>query len=266
MTGLPSFKKPPVNEVALAVQFEPEPRLTSLDLVPLRSVFSDGDPRYPDAQEMQPLGRIEPHGAPVLQFTTGIETPRYWFVSNDKVHLVQVQRDRLAVNWRRQSTDPYPRYSSIKPRLVDAWNRFTGHLAGSGHPTPKPDVAEVTYVNAIEAAGSGVWDRHDEIAKVFAHWSAPSPAVDGLDLTTAGFNLQYRMPDVDGTLSVTVDPVTNTSTGALAFLLTLVARAEVKDRDFDGALEVLDRGREAIVTTFAAMTTPEMHTVWERFE
>ena len=263
MTGLSSFTNPPVSEVALAVQFEPEPRLTSLDLVPLRAVFADA---YPIAQEMPPLPRMEPHGAPILQFTTGMDTPRYWFASHDQVKLVQVQRDRLAVNWRRQSADPYPRYSSIKPRLVDAWEKFTGHLDSLGHPAPRPDVAEVTYVNPIEVAGSGVWERHDEIAKVFTHWYTPPPTVPGLELTTAGFNLQYRMPDVDGSLSVTVDPVTNSSNGALAFLLTLVALAEVKDRGFDGALAVLDRGREAIVTTFAAMTTAEMHKVWGRFE
>lgn len=260
MTGLPSFKNPPVSEVALAVQFESEPPLTSLDLVPLRSAFAAD---YPKAREVTPLPPMAAHsGAPILQFRTGPDTPRYWFLSNDEEHLVQLQSDRIAVNWRGRGDEPYPRYSKIRPRLEEAWANLSEHIERLGREPLRPDVAEVTYVNPIPAAGSGVWSRHDEIAKVFGHWAAEAPTVPGLEPTTSSFQLQFRMPEVDGGLSVTVDPVTDSTNGAIAFMMTLVARAEVTDRDFNSALAVLDHGREAIVTTFKAMTTEAMHSVW----
>ena len=49
-------------------------------------------------------------------------------------------------------------------------------------------------------------------------------------------------------------------------MLTLVARGNAENETFEGALRFLDIGHGAIVRTFTALTTNEMHTHWERIQ
>ena len=47
-------------------------------------------------------------------------------------------------------------------------------------------------------------------------------------------------------------------------IMNLTARGAPLTDDLDGVLGFLDIGHEAIVTTFDAVTTSEMHTLWEK--
>ena len=262
--SLPSYGKPPVYEVALAVQFETDRPLGSADLASIRSLLA---PDYPIVRDMPPLGRMttDLERTVEFEFSSTPPVPRYWFLSQDESHLVQLQRDRIAVNWRRQGDDPYPRYDTITPRLEKAWTWLVQHLAEFGYEEPRPDVAEVTYVNPIEAT-PGIWEQPSELGAVFEPWSGDLNGELHAELQTAALNLQFTLPGTDGGLRATVQPATNNETGRAALMLTLVARGNAENETFEGALRFLDIGHEAIVRTFTALTTNEMHTHWERIQ
>ena len=259
---LPSFRRPPVHEVALAVQFESDQPLISADLAGMRALLR---PEYPKVREQPPLGRmvVDQSRSIEFEFSNTPPVPRFWFVSADESHLVQLQSDRMVVNWRRQGEEQYPRYKTIRPRLQQAWGSFMSLLSEFGYSEPRPDVAEVLYVNPIEAV-PGIWDRPSELGAVFEPWSGRLSDPTSTSLVSAGLNLQFAMSGVDGGLTAKVEPATNNKTGRAAFMLTLTARGRVEDGTFDGALRFLDSGHTAIVETFTALTTETMHTHWER--
>ena len=75
---------------------------------------------YPKTEELPPLpSQIEKFGeelqqaqvsGPRLQFMDPNAT-RFWFIGDPGTRLIQVQRDRFVINWRKVTGDEaYPRY------------------------------------------------------------------------------------------------------------------------------------------------------------
>lgn len=76
---------------------------------------------------------------------------RLWFVSRDGASLVQLQPDRLYVNWRStEAASAYPRWAHVRDtfaeRLHDVFEFV--HLAEGR--VPAIGQVEVTYINALD--------------------------------------------------------------------------------------------------------------------
>src|SRR5256885_1562370 len=94
--SLPEFERPPVVEVALAVQFEPIEELRVPQIGLLWNDFRDRYPRTEEHPRIQP--KIEQFGVRVpaqpavdVQFMEKPPTPRCWFLNQEGSRLVQVQ-------------------------------------------------------------------------------------------------------------------------------------------------------------------------------
>ncbi|MGH8591471.1 MAG: TIGR04255 family protein, partial [Gammaproteobacteria bacterium] len=113
MALLPEYAKPPVVEVACAVQFEP---ITELHAGRLGALWGEYRDRYPRVEQHPPLPALrEQFEATPARLGFTVETtfpmPRVWFLSAEGTRLVQVQRDYFILNWRKLDTDAvYPRY------------------------------------------------------------------------------------------------------------------------------------------------------------
>src|ERR1700730_9049718 len=114
---LPEFARPPIVELVLGLQFGRVPGLNIAHLVGLAELFSA---EYPTLQEMPPLTpSFEVFGLPTNQIPTISFAPflgmRIWVSSKDETSLIQLQPDRLVLNWRKMSpTDEYPRYTEMQ--------------------------------------------------------------------------------------------------------------------------------------------------------
>src|SRR5687768_12321700 len=54
-----------------------------------------------------------------VQFSDPASLPRLWLVSQSGEELVQLQHDRLSLNWRRVGTSTsYPRYKHLRNRVL----------------------------------------------------------------------------------------------------------------------------------------------------
>ena len=85
-----------------------------------------------------------------IRFDVPMALPNTWFLSEDGVQLVQVQHDRLTLNWRELDHPvTYPRYEALRARfqellaMLQECVKEAGKKAGITH-------CEVTYVNPIE--------------------------------------------------------------------------------------------------------------------
>lgn len=265
--NLPDFRSPPVSEVALSVQFEDIP----LQLVQLGLLWQRFRVSYPLTEQHHPIAGVieqfaeEKPPKSVMQLVSSQIPPiRFWFLSEDGSHLVQVQNDRFVRNWRG-SGDQYPRYEVLRSAFKEDYSIFENFLKDEGVAPPNPTQCEITYVNNI-VAGKG-WEHHGEAHKVFEVCSLPDLESEP-EPEDFGFALRYMIPDEQGApigrLRVTVSSAHRTKDKTPLFVMTMIARGKLKGEGINSVVAFHDLGRAWIVKRFAALTTAQMHEIWGR--
>ena len=226
--------------------------------------------RYPRVEHQAPISPVREQFdvSPLrLGFTfEAFPMARVWFLSADGTRLVQVQRDHFIVNWRKLDTDlEYPRYVSIRETLVNEFSKFDAFIDKEGLGPVRIVQTELTYVNHIDAR-----DREGgrkPLSEIVSIWNSKAGAHGLPQFEEASFHARYIMRDLEkpvGRLHISLDPQIYSKNNAPVYALTLVARAAPPSQTIDGALVSLDRAHEAIVDGFTAITTDEMHAVWDR--
>lgn len=263
--SLPAFKSPPVSEVALAVLFEPLAGLRALDVAELRDRWRDRLPRVEEHLPLPPVPGIEMPGIQ-FEFGTGPPLPRWWFLSSDERHLVQVQRDRLVRNWRRRAEgDPYPHFMELRPLFVADLDAFVEFLSDVELRHELSGLsAEVTYVNPVPVADGVSWG--EALTQVLEPWSGAHsntflPSPDAFEVS-----LRYPISDggpTRGALTITARPVT-TGTTERVILLQLTARIELVGAGLDAVPAALDLGHDWVVRGFTSVTSSRQHREWGR--
>ena len=263
LTPLPEFDAPPVNETALAVDFEP---IAQWGVPHFGLFWKRIRAEFPRFQVHPPLPRTrdltgEPRAlAPGVQFEIVTQPPiRCWFMTAELERLIQVQNDKFVSNWRRMAGGAtYPRYAQLRPAFEQAWGEFMGFLAEENLPAPAVNQCEVSSTNHFERGVE--WESFGDLARITELWrNAGLPAL--LKSPDTG-SFTVRFPVAGGYLHVALNPAIRFADSREILQMTLVARLRV-DQSQD-LLDRLDRGRELVVRGFAALTTAEMHKIWKR--
>lgn len=150
--SIPLFRRPPVDEVAISVQFQPIDGFLDEHI---RGYWQTIRSEYPIAQ-LQPRieGPIEskdPSPPVQLQLQISAMAPsagRMWLISEADDYLIQVQDTRFIQNWRRRDAD-YPRFESINDLFWRNYRKFRQYLASIDLPQPQVQQVEVTYIDWI---------------------------------------------------------------------------------------------------------------------
>ena len=258
-------------EVACSIQFEP---IDELHAGRLGSLWEEYRDRYPQVEQQAPLSatREQFELTPMrISFSMkgAFPMPRLWFLNDDGTRLVQVQHDHFAVNWRKLDKDvEYPRYDSIRDTLVQEFERFREFLEDE-HLAPTPIIqTELTYVNHIDARDKDA--NRKPLSEIVRIWTGETPRGKLPEFEEASFHARFIMHDgydkPTGRLHINLEPQSFVRDNAPVYALTLIARGAPPSPDFEGALTSLDRGHEAIVEGFTAITTEQMHAIWERHQ
>ena len=97
----------------------------SLDLAAIAASWVDD---FPSVQERAPLPMMgpDPDDPEVsLEVSDEAQTPRLWLQNEAGNRVLQLQQDRIVVNWQKGgSGDTYPRFATIRKSLVEAWGRL----------------------------------------------------------------------------------------------------------------------------------------------
>ena len=267
MNPLPSFRKPPVVEVAIAAQFDGIPGLTGPHMGLLWQRFRESFPTLQVHSALDP--RFERSGPEFgKKLTIALETvptPRVWFIGSNEEHLVQVQQDRFVFNWRRIHGQDYPRYEQVKASFEKNFGLFQEYLADEQLGEPRLNQWELTYVNRIPA-GDG-WHRHGQLASVVPLLGRTTEGGFLPEPEDIALRVRYRISPEDEAVSrlyVEANPGFDAASGKPVVGLTLTARGGL-ERAADGVLgSRLDVGRDWIVRGFAEVTSKTMHRHWER--
>lgn len=264
---LPEFNRPPVSEVALAIHFSPLDGMTHLDLGELREKWRAS---YPGIAEQPELGPVEPEvkeiggaiGLTMFGFDGRPRWPRTWFISEDNSELIQIQRDRLVVNWRRSNdTQEYPHYASIKPAFVSALGDLRSLVVSRTGTSLVTVQYEVVYINRIETGPTS-------LADFVAPWSGEHSTTFLPQEEEIRMLVRYPINDADGKwrgrLSISADPLLGEAGGAGLTQLQLFARTLPRDAEGDDDFTSLDLAHEWVVKGFDAFTTNRAHLTWQK--
>lgn len=266
---LPDFVAPPVIEVAASVQFN---ELPGLDVARLGTYWAQRRAEYPKVEYQPRLApQTETFGGPQatrigFSIETSPGTPRFWFLNENGTRLLQLQPDRLVVNWRKLDTDePYPHYPSLREALEREFARFAQFLGTERLPTPEPTQAELTYVNHIPAGQPGA--AHEPLENVMTLWgggggSGLLPPAEEIHVLSR-YLMRINEEPV-GRLHVQLDARYLAKDNSPVYVLQLVGRGAPRGEGFAGVLAMLDLAHVWIVQGFTAITTPEMHRTWRR--
>ena len=264
-TPLPSFRKPPVIEVALSVQFAPLEEwgipYFGLFWQKIRAEFPDYSVQPPLASEIEPFDRPIVRREVQLMFTQQPDA-RCWYLTKDGHQLIQVQKDRFVCNWRKLDLDVnYPRYKNHgRPQLEHNWNRFTSFIESEKLPKCEVVQCELTYVNHIPK-GQG-WNSVDEWSNVFTFFEWKPTVLPAPESGRLSF--ACTLPDKKGRIRIDASHAMRPSDGQEVLALNLTCRSKPISSQVNDILECMDLCREWIVRGFADITTTAMHKLWER--
>ena len=287
-TLLPRFRKPPVSEVAIGAPFQ-APMLTP---VHLGLYYSRVKARFPTVTVQPPLAPVfEMFGAtPAVSFpfptnlpfpanlpfpvavsgTVAPIQPRIWFTSQDGSSLIQLQSGRIIFNWRaglQQNT--YPHFHSVQTEFMAALDELEALTTseGLGSVIANVNQCEVVYVNPLPVSETGV--SLSEPQKIFRVWSDACGEEWREAPEDVSFSLRYRFNDQSGNpfgrLIVALSSGI-AQNGSPAFNLELTGRGHPTGTGRAAIADFHEDAHQAIVRCFAAMTTPEMHSRWERYQ
>jgi uncharacterized protein (TIGR04255 family) len=265
---LPEFDNPPVSEVAISVEFDTLEGWRSphgglyWGRIQTDYPHTEGQPPLPSQIEMfgdeflqMPMPRVELLNPDIM---------RFWFLAEPPTRLIQVQRDRFIINWRKvRGDEEYPRYEAeMRPRFEREWVQFQDFVREQSVGSINVQQCEVTYVNDI-LRGEGWNSVSDSLALFSPWWGSGSehflPTPETLIISGS-----FRIPDDRGRLHFATQHVRRQIDQREAIQLRLTARGRPDSSDNPSVLRWMDLGREWIVRGFTDLTSPHAHALWKR--
>ena len=266
---LPSFRKPPVIETALSVQFQPLKRMSNAHLGLFWHRVRNNYPKLQDADPIEP--QIERFGTelprarfPQLRIAASHPAARLRMSSEDGHVMLQLQNGRLVFNWRRlDGENKYPRWTQVEPQFQAALRELKAFAEAEGLGFIEPNQWEVTYVNHLVRGRE--WSDPSEWHDVLPGVIGATKTVSAGGFESMGCHAHFTLPDDAGRLHV---EVTHGFAGPdedadELLIVQLTARGGIDEsRDVSAGLAM---GRESIVRSFAEITGGRVRTeVWEQ--
>jgi uncharacterized protein (TIGR04255 family) len=269
---LPSFQQPPVVETVLAVQFQPVAGLTNAHLGAYWKSLGTPWTQITEVDALpqvnEPVGEDHWSRGAMIELRIGPQSSRLRVINSENDRMIQVQNGWFVYNWRRTSRcQAYPRYSAVRIEFDQALSRFREFMSSEGFSNVHPTLWEVTYVNHVDRGP--LWDSARDWTRLFGGLVAEPPLFDSLEFegTTAEWRFAIQPPG-QGRLHVHLQDARRPGSDQSAVetvVLRLTARGNLTETDHWMQLNAgLDVGREAVVRTFASITSDEAHRHWKR--
>lgn len=266
---LPDFRKPPVIETVLSVQFAPikEWGIPHLGLFweAIRKDFSRFEVHPPIQSDVETFDPPEVVQGPGIRIEVGaMPESRCRYVGDDKHSILQLQNGLFVFNWKKDSLDDeYPKYEQfVRPSFEKYWNQFLAFLKDEDLEEPKAVQCEVTYVNHIPKGEA--WDDVGDWSTVFNFLSFPSEMNFLSVPESANIDLAYLIPEKRGRLRAKIRRAIRISDRCDVIALHLIARGRPESSALDGIVDWFELGHEWVVRGFTELTTKKMHQIWER--
>lgn len=242
------FTKPPLIEVAFAIELEAE----QLSSVHVGLYWQEIRERFPDTTDKEPFLENINFPGKILPLRRTV------FISSNNTKLIQIQENFFCYNWRYKSEDEYPHFDKIFEDFLYEWNQFENWWMATQKEKLKIEKYELNYVNLIDEELG--WKSPNDHAKIFTFVSSSTNTSFGSpDLHDV--QLVFTLPDNDGELIIQVDQRISESdedsSNIVFFKLTT--------RSFDANKDCVTwfkLAHEYTIKTFLNLTTETIHKEW----
>jgi uncharacterized protein (TIGR04255 family) len=263
---LPAFDRPPLDEMAMGIQFLP---IRDFVTPHLGLYWSKIRERYPRAEDQLPL----PHGSEPLAIqppqnpaasVTFFQKPRplrCWFLDSTGNQLIQVQNDRFLRNWRQiVGNEAYPRFHSLFQSFWKEWSGFQAFLQDEELQIGAVDLCELTYINHIIPDGG--WSDFSEMTKIFTVLRGLEPGhfLPAPDLL--GWQASFPLPNNRGRLRIEANPSFRARDLKLMVVFNLTVRGDPGGSSEDAIKGWFNLAHEWAVRAFDELTSSLMHQAW----
>lgn len=262
MKKLPSYKNPPVVEVVFGSLFHP---LGGLSVSHLGGFWESIRQEFPSVEETAPIVPVVEEEDATKQEDITDFSPRFWFATSDRCGLVQLQKDRVLYNWRKQEgSQDYPRFPNVKAEYLSILRGFRKYLNARKLEAPKPRQYELTYINHIYQ-GEG-WDSYSEISKVFPDFAWRDKKRRFLpDYEALNWRTVFPLPASSGRLHTVLRSAKRRTDGRPLIVFELTARGFPGDDTERAMWRWFDMAHEWIVKGFTDLTDERVQQdIWKR--
>jgi uncharacterized protein (TIGR04255 family) len=180
---------------------------------------------------------------------------RFWLLSENESLLIQIQNDRLLLNWRKvKDDDPYPRYGQLRQGFSDLWSDFVGYVTSADYGVFQPSLAEVTFFPRMPVSSAS--EVPGTIAALNPAWSLDGHLVTSLQIERA---ILDNAGEQSGKQNIALGY--RPEFGLIQLEITSFYRIATESTD-SAILDALDQAHDAGVLTFDQITTDGAHTAW----
>jgi uncharacterized protein (TIGR04255 family) len=263
--NLPDYRNPPIDEVAIAVQFA---SIEDLYDEHTRKFWREMREEYPLLENRPRLeGPIEPDD-PHAKFSIDVAAAqppqgRVWLISASDDLLVQVQNTRFIQNWRHRETK-YQHFEYIKNLFWANFSKFRQFLNSENIQQPVIQQVEISYINWIAGFSMRQFLLPAGNSQIAIENSLTWPEEET-------WNARYLISSTPGTVerlyAQCAPAVRSIPQNERGFQFALVFRSAhpngISDEEASG---IMDSGRAAVVQAFTDLTTPNAQETWDRFK
>ncbi len=264
-TARSNWKRPPVIEVVLGVQFDTLPSLTNGHLGWFWGEMHDMFPSSDDVPSIPPV--IEsfsdetPFGFPALGLRRATGDSRLRMTSPDGTKMIQVQNGWLIANWVKKNDSEYPGFTGVKALFDDAMARFASFLEQRSLGVIRPNMWEVTYIDHLPLGT--VWADLADLPNVFPGLFGNGQCVNGTS-EAVDSTWVWRLTPKVGRLRLSVQSARTSSDPEQEILLIRsVARGPLGSDNASSLDDALNFGRSSVVDTFMGLASDKAKRYWE---
>ncbi len=254
-----AFKNPPINEVVIATYFNPP--LSDLRSEHIGLFWEKIRNEFPVVRQQPPVGT----GLAVVANEI-FPMPRYWFIADDGINLIQIQQNAFMFNWRRRGGE-YPRFHrNIKPTFDKYYGLFSEFIRREINTAePAIDLCELTYVNTLERCE--FWTGPQDTTKVIPSFSILAPGINASGSPEFNCNYAYGVT-ADLQLNIGIRSGINPQQqNAPVLMFEIKASGRVGQIAKPGTDEWFERAHDVILRCFVGMTSLDTQTrFWELVE
>ena len=255
-----AFENPPVNEVVVSTYFNPP--LSDFRNEHIGLFWGRIKDEFPEVSQQIPVGI-----GPEIVADELSSMPRYWFIADNHINLIQIQRNAFMFNWRRRDED-YPRFDDyIKPTFDKYYGLFSEFIRSEIN-TGKElavDLCELTYINALEPCE--FWRGPQDTKNVIPSFSIVRPGINVSH--SPGFNCNYAYEiAADLQLNIGIRAGAKSEQPEVPVLIFEIKASGRLGRTSKSETDKwLERAHEAIIRCFAGMTSCNIQAgYWKRVE
>lgn len=183
----------------------------------------------------------------------GIEIPRAWAISGDHSRLLQFQKNRIVLNWKRaEESTIYPSFSGIHTDFMKIIDSLTLFWQTEFSELIVFNQAELAYVNQVDPPGRDL----NQLGSVLPIFSVDLLKSIGSNVDGLAFSYSKPLKSLQGRLHTSINLTKMLQLDGHGAQLEMLARGPIPSSEISSVGKWFDLAHDEITHQFESVTNP----------